>query len=903
MNAYRISHYTILAKLGAGGMGEVYKAHDTSLDRPVALKILPLELVENADRLRRFIQEAKSASALNHPHIITIYEVGEAKVELVEAKPEAKETNAPTGDLVSLARETPIQYIAMEFIEGETLTAKIHRDQTNLRKLLEYLVQTADGLTKAHAAGIVHRDLKPDNVMINGDGYAKILDFGLAKLVEPPPVNTERDSDEVATAILNRSQPGAVMGTIGYMSPEQALGRAVDQRTDIFAFGCILYEMVTGRKPFAGDSMIDSLHKIIYMPAAPVKDFNQNCPYEIQRIIRRCLTKDPEDRYQRMKDIAIDLREFLEESKAVSNSAVYSGTPSLSQSSSEMLIDAPVVETQLDESTPAVLQLSRFSKASVALAVLGLIAAIALWPLHQRGDIGSQLKLDYSKEAAMSKAREVVNGLGYNANNLEWAGRFIPTNFDLKYLANKEGLGAARQAVREGKTGVWQFMFARTSDDAAGGVFSSNPRPGQMLVTIGPQGQLMSFSTAPEESGDITAVDQNQAVSVATEQTRRWLSFEPAGYNIEVVPRSSPPGLTEVTWRNPTPVLGHKETVRANIQGTKVTRLSRQFDAPQTVKEASAFADAVGKAQIVVVVLAVVGLYVFGVAFLIYSKRWKAFGRKISIGAVLLIGLGLFSTIYFQSTNSGSSLNLFLVSLVATLLISVAFFPSGAGFFEWLRVYSPARLFALEQIIERRFFSPSVSSALVHGVLGGTLLLGLTEAGTFLTNRIPGSAPSFSGEMEIINSGWPIITGIAFSFMLGLIFAGGIIPLVEFSERVLGHGALASVVPALLIAIATTSYDEPRWILIGLSFLRSLVTCLLAIHFYRRYGFATVWLALSVNLILATAVRSHYLKDPGFVWQSNLLLVVVGLLLIAGIWGCTRRRLRTTLSALAVNRG
>src|SRR5215216_644011 len=240
MNAYRISHYTILAKLGAGGMGEVYKAHDTILDRPVALKILPLELVENADRLRRFIQEAKSASALNNPHIITIYEVGEAKAEFVEARPEAKDTNTPAGDLVSLARETAIQYIAMEFIEGETLSAKI-RDQSNLRKLLEYLVQTADGLTKAHGAGIVHRDLKPDYVMINGDGYAKILDFGLAKLVEPPPAKNEQDSDEVATAILNRSQPGAVMGTIGYMSPEQALGRAVDQRSDIFAFGCILY--------------------------------------------------------------------------------------------------------------------------------------------------------------------------------------------------------------------------------------------------------------------------------------------------------------------------------------------------------------------------------------------------------------------------------------------------------------------------------------------------------------------------------------------------------------------------------------------------------------------------------------------------------------------------------------
>jgi hypothetical protein len=289
--------------------------------------------------------------------------------------------------------------------------------------------------------------------------------------------------------------------------------------------------------------------------------------------------------------------------------------------------------------------------------------------------------------------------------------------------------------------------------------------------------------------------------------------------------------------------------------------------------------------------------------FLIYSKRWRAFGRKISIAATLLIAVGCFSLNYFQSSNSGSSLVLFLVSVVGALLISVAFFPSGAGFFEWLRVYNPARLFALEQIIERRFFSPSVSSALVHGVLGGTLLVGLYEAGAFMANRIPGAVPSFGGEIEMVNSGWPIITGITFSFMLGLIFAGGIILLVEFSERVIGHGVMASIVPALLIAMATTSYLEPRWILIGLSFLSSLVSSLLAIQLYRRYGFATVWLALSVSMILATALRSHYLKDPGFVWQSNLLLVVVGLLLVAGIWGYTQGRLRTTLSALAVNRG
>jgi serine/threonine protein kinase len=899
MNAYRISHYTILAKLGAGGMGEVYKAHDTTLDRPVALKILPLELMKDADRLRRFIQEAKSASALNHPHIITIYEVGEARAESVEAKPETKKIDAQTGPLVSLARETPIQYIAMEFIEGETLTAKIQRNQTGLRKLLEYLVQTADGLTKAHAAGIVHRDLKPDNVMINGDGFAKILDFGLAKLVEPPPASTEQDSEEAATAIFNRSQPGVVMGTIGYMSPEQAQGRNVDQRSDIFAFGCILYEIVTGQKPFAGDSIVDSLHKIIYMPAAPVKDFNQNCPYEIQRIIRRCLAKDPEDRYQRIKDIAIDLRDFLEETKAVSTSGIYSGIPSLSQSSGEVLLDAPVVETQLNEYDPAVAQLSRFSKASAALVILGLIAAIAVWPLHQRSSIGAELRLNYTKEAAMSKAREVVNGLGYNANDLEVAGRFTGTNFDLKHVANKEGRGAAREAVRQGRAAAWQFVFSN-SDDASGG-FGISSRPGEALVSISPQGELMSFSTPPQDSGDIPSVDQNQAVAIATDQARRWLSFEPTGYSVEVVPRSVPPGLTEVTWRNPTPILGHKETVRADVQGTKVTRLSRQFNAPQSVRVTSAYTDAVSKARTVLLVVACVGIYVFGVVFLIYSKRWQAFGRKISIAAALLIALGSFSILYFQGSQN-SPLVLFLLSLVATLMLSVAFFPSGAGFFEWLRIYNPARLFALQQIVKRRFFSPSVSSALVHGVFGGALLLGISEAGGFVASRIPGAAPSSSLEIEIVNSGWPIITGIAFSFMIGLILAGGIVLLVEFTGRLVGQGVVALIVPALLISIATTSYLEPRWILIGLSFLSSLLTCLLAVQLYRKYGFATLWLAVSVSLTLNTALRSHYLRDPGFVWQSNLLVAIVGLLLIVGIWGYSQGHLRTRLSALAVNR-
>src|SRR5947199_9645357 len=278
-----LSHYRIVSKLGAGGMVEVYLAEDARLRRRVALKILPGDLASHQDRMRRFIQEAQAAAALNHPNIAHIYEIGEAD---------------------------GVNFIAMEFIDGATLREKIHQEQTDLRKLLRYLQHVAEGLAKAHAAGIVHRDLKPDNIMITRDGHAKILDFGLAKLIEPQPM-PGGDSSEVATVVMRQhSSPGPVMGTVSYMSPEQAQGKTkeIDQRSDIFSFGCILFEAATGRKPFEGESIIKSLHMVGYEPAPPIADFNPSAPSELQRIVRRCLAKDPDDRYQSVKEVAIELR-------------------------------------------------------------------------------------------------------------------------------------------------------------------------------------------------------------------------------------------------------------------------------------------------------------------------------------------------------------------------------------------------------------------------------------------------------------------------------------------------------------------------------------------------------------------------------------------------------------------
>src|SRR6267142_804811 len=289
-----LSRYRIVSKVGAGGMGEVYLAQDTKLDRRVALKILPADVASNRDRMERFIREAKSAAALSHPNIAQIFEIGE---------------------------HDGTHYIAMEFVDGVTLREKIHRERTELRTLLRYLQHVAEGLAKAHAAGIVHRDLKPDNIMITREGHAKILDFGLAKLIEQRPVSTSAEgSSEVATAVMpQHSTPGTVMGTVGYMSPEQAQGKTneIDQRSDIFSFGCILFEAVTGQKPFEGESVIKSLHMVVYEPAPPLADLNPSAPPELQRIVRRCLAKDPEGRYQSIKEVAIELKELRRELQGV----------------------------------------------------------------------------------------------------------------------------------------------------------------------------------------------------------------------------------------------------------------------------------------------------------------------------------------------------------------------------------------------------------------------------------------------------------------------------------------------------------------------------------------------------------------------------------------------------------
>ncbi|MFN7926440.1 MAG: protein kinase [Blastocatellia bacterium] len=280
----RFRQYEILSQLGKGGMGEVYLAEDTRLKRKVALKVLPPEFTSDGERLRRFEQEALTTSALNHPNIITIHEIGTLE---------------------------NTHYITTEFIEGHTVRDRMQLDRLTLGSALDVIIQTANALAAAHEAGIVHRDIKPENLMLRKDGYVKVLDFGIAKLAEkvmPATVDTE-----APTLVQSTTNPGIVIGTASYMSPEQARGDRIDARTDIFSLGVVLYEMVTDKRPFNGGSPIETIAAVLQSEPLPIKQHVPAAPYELQRIISKALRKDRNERYQTVRDFLLDLQHLKRE--------------------------------------------------------------------------------------------------------------------------------------------------------------------------------------------------------------------------------------------------------------------------------------------------------------------------------------------------------------------------------------------------------------------------------------------------------------------------------------------------------------------------------------------------------------------------------------------------------------
>ena len=270
MQGRSLKHYRVEETLGQGGMGVVYRAFDTKLQRAVALKVLPEAFTADPERRRRFLQEARAAAAVTHPAIAQIYDVDEVD---------------------------GVTFMAMELVAGRTVAALVAAQELDLLGAVEIALQVGQGLTKAHEAGIVHRDIKSDNIMVTPDGHSKILDFGLAKLLEPP-AGGEAGRDPADLETLAQTQAGMVLGTVAYMSPEQARAQPVDHRSDIFSMGIVLYHMAAGQLPFSGNSPIDTMHAIAYEETRPVTQVRANLPASLQRVISRCLRKRPADRFQ-----------------------------------------------------------------------------------------------------------------------------------------------------------------------------------------------------------------------------------------------------------------------------------------------------------------------------------------------------------------------------------------------------------------------------------------------------------------------------------------------------------------------------------------------------------------------------------------------------------------------------
>jgi serine/threonine protein kinase len=276
----QLGSYQIQSLLGAGGMGVIYKGRDIRLNRPVAMKVLPRDKVSDPERKKRFVQEAKAASALNHPNIITIYDIG---------------------------NQDGVDFIVMEYVQGNTLDQRIPRKGIKLNQAIKIAIHIADALSRAHAAGIIHRDLKPSNVMLTDDGLVKVLDFGLAKLTEVGGEGREAVTRESLT------EEGMIIGTVSYMSPEQAEGKRVDARSDIFSFGAVLYEMLSGQKAFEGDTKMSTLAAIVKQEPKPINQLVSDIPLELEKIINRCLRKDPARRVQHMGDVKLELEDLKEE--------------------------------------------------------------------------------------------------------------------------------------------------------------------------------------------------------------------------------------------------------------------------------------------------------------------------------------------------------------------------------------------------------------------------------------------------------------------------------------------------------------------------------------------------------------------------------------------------------------
>lgn len=441
----RLGQYEIVRLLGAGGMGEVYLARDTKLGRKVALKLLPADLAADPDRLRRFRREAETVSALNHPNVLTIHEVGEAG-----GRP----------------------FIVTEYVEGETLRERMRRGRLDLHEALEVAVQVAGALAAAHRAGVVHRDVKPENVMLRPDGYVKVLDFGLAKSMKPPAV-----AGDAGRQTATETVAGFVIGTVKYMSPEQARGEAVDERSDVFSLGAVLYEMVAGCVPFEGRTSSDLIATLLRDDPEPLTEFSPDAPEALQRIIDASLRKERGERYQTVQELVVDLKALREEIRPKSSLSYPAARPGWSGGAATagrpaVMTDGVSAAASSQSKERRASKRRRYRVASISAATAVAVLSLAFGAYRYLGDRGA---------GTSSRPKWVTRLTSFGS---AWSPAISPDGKYVTYWRSESG-----------KSSLWLRQVGTPSEIQIVPLTEGAPSPSG--TTFSPDGKLIYYSLYP----------------------------------------------------------------------------------------------------------------------------------------------------------------------------------------------------------------------------------------------------------------------------------------------------------------------------------------------------------------------------------------------------------------------
>ena len=840
-----VGRYQIQSLLGSGGMGEVYKALDATLGRPVALKVLRRELSVDPERLGRFLHEARAASALNHPNILTIHEVGDHDAS---------------------------RFLVSEFVEGETVRQRLERGSLTLREILDIGIQTASALAAAHAASIVHRDIKPDNLMLRPDGYIKVLDFGVARFARPAAGST----DAMATmAAAVETSPGMIVGTIAYMSPEQARGLPVDGRSDCYSLGVVLYELVTGRAPFAAPTTSDLLVAILEREPPSLRVAARALPPPLEWIIEKALEKDPNLRYQTIADLRVDLQRLKAalESGRLTNPVPVTGGAA---------VDAPL-ERDLTDDSPEVVSVSRLSWISAGLGAVAIVTLTAAMSYYHQARPGADLPLQLPYGAVITKARDAIASFGYSNAGSKTDIDF-QTALDVDDVTAMAGLAAARDAIREGAVAEWRVGVADSGNPNGN---NQEPPPGSFSVRLSPRGQIAGFATGTAPDSGIVAAERARAMALGLDTLRKTYGIDASAYEFELIQRSFPAGTVEMTWRNPTQRFGHVEQLRVNLQGERIVLVERTFQQPRgyTAPKSSIAGRVMRLGGPVVIGGMFVAGWVFGLYVLFKTRNWDALTRPLplAICTLVLVQVAL-TTIGSGALQSALSIVAMSILLVGTVL------PALSGVTLWIGRRSPARLWAAEQLIRGKMLIRGVSASLVDGVSGGVIIAAVGVLADWAALTLPGFVPSISREIGAVEAGIGSTIGdtIGGSSFIAL----GIALAVEALDRARLHAAVSTLVVAVGAGLVAASNQQA--ILPGLTLVAGMsAAAALAVWLYRSRGFLAVWTAAIVAGLVTDAMAARSLEDPALLQLSNGVLTIVFVLAIAGGWGLFKSRVRT----------